>query len=721
MKKTILSILVAIELICSAGANIFLADPNNLRILSFSTDGTYTTFASGFQSAAICFDSSGNLICGDEGGVVRKINTNGVVSIITTLPTQSIRGIAAGRDGLIFAATIKGATTIYKISNNKYSNYVNSIRHCSSLTVNSKGELFVCAEDSYLYKVSTNGTVTTFASGFNQLCTVTADSQDNVYVQDFGYGNNQVYKISKSGLKSSFASISATLGGGQLLAPGGIAADLFNNVYAATGNHSALSSYAHKPTIYYTTNSVLVTNTSTSTTLDPVTGATNVTISSLVNNMLVTNQIIDTFWGMPNTPNIYYTTNSVLVTNTSTSTTVDPSTGATNVTISSTVTNIITTNSVVNTTWGVSNSISKILPNGTKGNFSSDISGPSLAIYVPPVYWTNGFGYSTNTNSVNIIGYNGSDSIVIIPSKIAGLPVTSIDDNSFANKRSITSVSIPNTVTSLGSAVFSGSLKLTTVTIPDSVISFGEGIFSNSPNVTINASQSLIAYLSQNWEALGFRGNALLSLENDGTASGFFVRMENWLLSDNSFISRLAAKILAAPNNYGLAVKQNQSLNFPAILPQTITLGKKYTNNVTSSSGLSVSQASGNTAVATVSGNMLTLVGAGSTVITASQAGNALYNPVSTTQTLVVNKGIQTLNFAAIPAQSYAAGKTLVMSVTSSAGLNPVTYTSANTAVAVVVNNVILLTGKGTSLITASQAGNAYFNPATGSQTLTVK
>ncbi len=51
------------------------------------------------------------------------------------------------------------------------------------------------------------------------------------------------------------------------------------------------------------------------------------------------------------------------------------------------------------------------------------------------------------------------------------------------------------------------------------------------------------------------------------------------------------------------------------------------TLTATASSGLTVTYASSNLSVATISGNIMTIVGAGTTNITASQAGNGLYNP----------------------------------------------------------------------------------------------
>jgi hypothetical protein len=68
-----------------------------------------------------------------------------------------------------------------------------------------------------------------------------------------------------------------------------------------------------------------------------------------------------------------------------------------------------------------------------------------------------------------------------------------------------------------------------------------------------------------------------------------------------------------------------------------------FTLLASASSGLAVSFASSNSTVATVNGSTVTIVGAGTTVITASQAGNGNYNAAApVTQTLTVNPGSPT-------------------------------------------------------------------------------
>ncbi|RPD44897.1 T9SS C-terminal target domain-containing protein [Hymenobacter sediminis] len=73
------------------------------------------------------------------------------------------------------------------------------------------------------------------------------------------------------------------------------------------------------------------------------------------------------------------------------------------------------------------------------------------------------------------------------------------------------------------------------------------------------------------------------------------------------------------------------------------------------------------------------------------------------------------------PTVNFVAGDEITLAATASSGL-PVTYSSSNPAVAIIDGSVIRLTGIGTTTITALQAGNAQYEPATSvSRPLTVQ
>jgi len=89
--------------------------------------------------------------------------------------------------------------------------------------------------------------------------------------------------------------------------------------------------------------------------------------------------------------------------------------------------------------------------------------------------------------------------------------------------------------------------------------------------------------------------------------------------------------------------KSNQTITFDA-LPTKNAGDASFTLGATTSSGLAVSYTSSNTNVATVSGNTVTIVGAGTTIITASQAGDNNYTAASSIgRSLIVNAKPNTL------------------------------------------------------------------------------
>ncbi|MEI6554536.1 MAG: DNRLRE domain-containing protein [Paludibacter sp.] len=165
--------------------------------------------------------------------------------------------------------------------------------------------------------------------------------------------------------------------------------------------------------------------------------------------------------------------------------------------------------------------------------------------------------------------------------------------------------------------------------------------------------------------------------------------------------------------------KQNQTITFGS-LPTKLVTDADFSAGATASSGLTVSLSSSNTAVATIVSGQIHIVGAGTSTITASQAGNPTYNAATNvTQTLTVNKLSQTITFGAI-ATKLISDADFNPGATASSSLT-VTYTSSNPAVATIVSNQIHIVGAGTSTITASQAGSSTYNAATSvAQTLTV-
>ena len=175
------------------------------------------------------------------------------------------------------------------------------------------------------------------------------------------------------------------------------------------------------------------------------------------------------------------------------------------------------------------------------------------------------------------------------------------------------------------------------------------------------------------------------------------------------------ANYLAAPSiGFRTLVinKATQTITFNS-LPDKSTTDSDFALTATTNSSSPVTYTSSNPSVATiVSGNMVHIVGAGSTDITANAIADVNYNAASpVVRTQVVNTKLsQTITFNAIPSKKFGSG-TFTLGATASSGL-AVSYSSGNPSVATISGNVVTITGVGISTITASQVGDATYNAA---------
>jgi len=139
-----------------------------------------------------------------------------------------------------------------------------------------------------------------------------------------------------------------------------------------------------------------------------------------------------------------------------------------------------------------------------------------------------------------------------------------------------------------------------------------------------------------------------------------------------------------------------------------------------SCSGLAIGFISSNPQVARISGDIVTITGAGSVAITATQGGSDdLEKAPDVSQTMTVHKRGQGVTFASL-ARKVLGDAPFSLAATASSGL-PVTYLSTDQEVAVISGSMVTIVGAGTTVITAMQDGNGNYNAALpASQPLTV-
>ena len=109
---------------------------------------------------------------------------------------------------------------------------------------------------------------------------------------------------------------------------------------------------------------------------------------------------------------------------------------------------------------------------------------------------TNGdFSYSTNnSNWITLTGYTGSGGSVVIPETISGMPVRSIGASAFANKVSVTSISLPTNLTTISDSAFFNT-RIYSVVVPTNVTSIGASAFSNCAYLSYSAVHvNLVSY-----------------------------------------------------------------------------------------------------------------------------------------------------------------------------------------------------------------------------------
>ena len=167
----------------------------------------------------------------------------------------------------------------------------------------------------------------------------------------------------------------------------------------------------------------------------------------------------------------------------------------------------------------------------------------------------------------------------------------------------------------------------------------------------------------------------------------------------------------ATPVSQILKVAQGtQHISFGKIPTQTYAPGSTFSLTATNSSGLSLSYASSNPKVATVSGSLVTITGAGSTTITASETINPNFKAaVPVRQVLTVAKATQPLIFKTPPSEPFVQGNTFTLSANTSSN---VTFKSSNPHIISVNGTTATINGKGTVTITASLAGDGNYKPA---------
>ena len=213
------------------------------------------------------------------------------------------------------------------------------------------------------------------------------------------------------------------------------------------------------------------------------------------------------------------------------------------------------------------------------------------------------------------------------------------------------------------------AISYTTSPSPFDTFSTGQCVPSAAQSIFVNASNlqgSVLITAPSNFEVAlgsnGIYGSSVTLPQGTGSYLNELVYVRVAATAPLNFFSGTVT--VSSTNATTLTLPTMTAFVGPSTLaPQTISFSlgspatystSAITLNATSTSGLPVTYSSSNTSIATISGNTLTMVGAGSVIITADRGCDATYAPaVAQSQTLVVDPIALTVSNAQVTDKYY--------------------------------------------------------------------
>ena len=403
------------------------------------------------------------------------------------------------------------------------------------------------------------------------------------------------------------------------------------------------------------------------------------------------------------------------------------------VTAGSTVTNTATTNSTATVTYSSSDtsvatvSSSGVITGVAAGTCTITASVAATSTYnaksvtcsvtvnraTQTVSFTNSSASTTVghtvTNTASTTG-NGSITYSSSNTSVATVSSTGVVTGVAAGTATITATAAQTTTYSQATATYTVTVTRNTQTVSfaQSSLSIEKG--STGTNVATTTGDGSITYSSSN--------TSVATVSSTGVVTG--------VAAGTATITATAAQTTTysqATATYTVTVTPKTLLTATVSFSNPTTsvyVGNNVTNVATTTSDGSITYSSSNESVATVDATgVVTGVGAGTAVITASVPATENYNSASATYTITVNRQSQTVSFAQ-SALTLEEGET-GSNVATTTGDGSITYQSGNTSVATVdANGTVTAVAAGTAIVTATAAQTTLYNSATATYTVTV-
>lgn len=129
--------------------------------------------------------------------------------------------------------------------------------------------------------------------------------------------------------------------------------------------------------------------------------------------------------------------------------------------------------------------------------------------------------FTFNEETGSITKYIGSEDIVVIPSTINGVSVTSIGTRAFESCSSLISITIPSGVTSLGYSAFANCVNLKYINLPNTLKSTGECVFLNCTSLENIEIPNSVTHLGS-WAFQGCSSLTSITIPNSISSIGYY-------------------------------------------------------------------------------------------------------------------------------------------------------------------------------------------------------
>ena len=339
-------------------------------------------------------------------------------------------------------------------------------------------------------------------------------------------------------------------------------------------------------------------------------------------------------------------------------------------------------------------SITKANPTfGTFSNLTKNLNTNNFTITPPISNSTGVFSYTSSNTTIATINGN---TVTMLAVGTVTITATQAETTNYNSGTTTTTLTINNKT----------DPTLTNFTISNQTYSNGGTFTFNAPSTN---SAGAFSYTSSNTSIATVNGNTVTMIQVGSVA---ITATQAETATYNSGSIQTSFSITKATPTFGTF----------SIQPKTFINGGTFTiTPPSSSSNGAFSYTSSNTSIATINGNIVTMLAVGTVTITATQAATTNYNSGTTTTTLTINsKASPTLTNFTISNQTYSIGGTFTITPPSTNSDGAFSYTSSNTSIATVNGYIVSIVTAGSVIITATQAETTNYNSGSITATLTI-